>query len=233
VIENFNVTEESLTINHERFKETQNIIDTSIEDTDIVRLNIGGELMATLRSTLTCVANSTLARMFDGSWNQPLHYDRYGNIFLDFDPILFGHLLEQLRIMESNNSQVFHAPPSHSLVIPFKKMLEKLGLNPAQGTDSEIITLNVGGEIIMTYRTTLTQISDSKLAAIVSTNQSTIVDENGRIFLDLNPKLFRHLLSQLHSEPRTTIPCFDPPSIEEAEIFDSMLIELGLKGRYD
>jgi hypothetical protein len=57
-------------------------------------------------------------------WEQKLHRDPEGNIFLDFNPILFRHLLDQLQIIEIN----IHPPSQPSLVEPFKKMLRKLGL---------------------------------------------------------------------------------------------------------
>jgi hypothetical protein len=226
-IENLQLTEKPLSSDGKRNTAT------SVDDTDVLRLNVGGELMSTSRSTLTRVTNSTLAKIFDGSREHQLRIDRDGNIFLDFNPILFGHLLEQLRMMESDTPQVFYAPSSHSLIAPFNKMLQKLSLDPAPQSDENIITLNVGGEIIMTHRETLTQISDSKLAAIVSSNESVSVDASGHIFLDLNPELFRHLLDQLRLTQQTTIPSFDVPSIEETKAFNSMLISLGLKRKYN
>ncbi|CAF2598164.1 unnamed protein product [Rotaria sp. Silwood2] len=228
LLENRTVTE-SLLGDHEESKDSQRNILTFLDDTEIVRLNVGGELMSTSRSTLTRVINSTLARMFDGSPKYQLQFDRDGNVFLDFNPVLFHHLLEQLRMMENDDSQQFHAPSSQSLIAPFNKMLQKLGLDPAPRLDTDIIILNVGGEIIMTYRDTLIQLPDSKLATIVSSNESVSVDSSGHIFLDFNPRLFRHLLDQLRSRQKTTIHSFKAPSNEDTKAFNSMLISLGLK----
>ncbi|CAF4956977.1 unnamed protein product [Rotaria sp. Silwood1] len=167
--------------------------------------------------------------MFDGSWEYQLQLDREGNVFLDFNPILFRHLLEQLQMMETNDPQLFYPPSSNSLIAPFNKLLQKLGLNAAPRLDTDIIILNVGGEIIMTYRNTLTQLPDSKLAAIVSFNKSMSIDSSGYIFLDFNPRLFRHLLDQLRSRQKTTIPYFHAPTNEDTKAFNLMLISLGLK----
>jgi hypothetical protein len=54
----------------------------------IVNLNVGGEKMSTLRSTLTLAEGSLLATMFSGKWEHKLVKDTYGYIFLDYDPVV-------------------------------------------------------------------------------------------------------------------------------------------------
>ena len=53
---------------------------------------------------------------------------------------------------------------------------------------SEIVRLNVGGSIIKTKRSILNQIED-----VISEVRGA--DENGNIFLDLNPKYFGIVLN--------------------------------------
>ncbi|CAF3422308.1 unnamed protein product [Rotaria sp. Silwood2] len=67
----------------------------------------------------------------------------------------------------------------------------------------EVLLLNVGGELLMyATRDTLTYIPNTVLASIAISNPincSKLIqrDENGRIFLDVSPNLFKHALEQL------------------------------------
>ncbi|CAF1365184.1 unnamed protein product [Adineta steineri] len=63
----------------------------------IVHLNVGGERISTTRSTLTAAEGSLLAAMFSGRMDHKLSKDTSGCIFLDYDPVLFKCLLNQLR----------------------------------------------------------------------------------------------------------------------------------------
>ena len=64
---------------------------------DVIELNVGGEIMATTRSTLCQVEGSLLASMFSGRWEDKLSKDKQGNYFLDFDPAFFKPILSYLR----------------------------------------------------------------------------------------------------------------------------------------
>ncbi|KAG2435939.1 hypothetical protein HXX76_007134 [Chlamydomonas incerta] len=64
---------------------------------DVIRLNVGGTAMATSRRTLTLLPDSLLATMFSGDWDDHLARDPSGAVFLDYDPALFGALLNWLR----------------------------------------------------------------------------------------------------------------------------------------
>ncbi|EPS57124.1 hypothetical protein M569_17698, partial [Genlisea aurea] len=63
----------------------------------VIRLNVGGEIIMTTRQTLTKIPKSTLYFMFNGRWEQKLQIDQNGNIFFDFNPIIFRHLIDQLQ----------------------------------------------------------------------------------------------------------------------------------------
>ena len=127
--------------------------------------------------------------MFNDQWNNKLPRDKHGYIFLDFNPHLFQHLIEQLRLIEKNDELfTFYPPSSLSLVIPFEKMLRKLGINQIEKLKN-VIELNVGGEVLTTGEKIFTQISN------LTTNQ----------FVDSNPKLFRQLINQLRKEQEIDI----------------------------
>ncbi len=130
---------------------------------DVVQLNVGGEIMITTRETLTSIPKSILYLMFNGQWESKLPRDRNGNIFLDFNPILFHHLLDQLQTQDLKSKSInIHLPSQSSLVEPFKKMSKKLGLHQLLLSENKnVSTINVGGQMITTQRITFTQVSNS------------------------------------------------------------------------
>jgi sugar lactone lactonase YvrE len=148
---------------------------------------------------------SILAIMFNGQWEDQLNRDQQGNIFLDFNPILFQHLLEQLRFIENKETIQFYPPPSSSLlVIPFEKMLRKLRLMQSQ-TFKDVRQLNVGGEILTTGQKIFNQISN------LTTD----------LFIDSDPKVFRRLINQLREEREIDV---EPVTTEENELSTSTFI---------
>jgi hypothetical protein len=64
---------------------------------EIIKLNVGGQLFTTTRATLCAEAGSMLAAKFDpeSKFAPPKEID--GAVFLDRDPITFGHVLSYLR----------------------------------------------------------------------------------------------------------------------------------------
>ena len=71
-------------------------ITRNIDEIDVIHLNIGGEVLATTRQTLTLLPKSLFSILFNGRWEQRLHIDDDGNIFFDFNSIIFQYLLDQL-----------------------------------------------------------------------------------------------------------------------------------------
>lgn len=63
---------------------------------DVLHLNVGGELCCTLRSTLCCVPHSMLASKFSGRWDDALEKDRDGNFFVDQPMELFRPMLNHM-----------------------------------------------------------------------------------------------------------------------------------------
>lgn len=115
-------------------KESAEEIDTSIASSDdVIELNIGGQKMTTLRSTLTIVPNSKLARMF--SKDHPgtnLLTDKQGAVFFDYNPVYFNYLLDQLRAIKRMPKKPGHLiqfqAPYVSSQLNFTHMLADLGL---------------------------------------------------------------------------------------------------------
>ena len=205
-------------------------LEDSITMTDVIRFNVGGEIMMTTRKSLMVMSRSTLAKIFNGRWEEKLSHDVDTNIFLDFNPTLFRHLLEQLRQTERNPS--FHFTPPHSsssfAVRSFNRMLKIFGLDRSQSSSNEIIVMNVGGDHIVTRQKTLN--SSQSTALISQPSQRRITNDvrrNGH-FIDADPWLFRYLLGQLR-EHKNRIPLyFDVLSSGQMKSMNRMLKNFGL-----
>jgi hypothetical protein len=197
---------------------------------EVIRLNVGGQIIITHRETLTKVPNSMLAKAFDGSYQNDLQRDYDGSYFLDYNPVLFSHLLDQLRVLKNNESVVFRPPLSSLSSKPFNQMLQDLGLPLTQRSENDVIALNVGGEKIVTLRKTLTRVPDSNLALLAS-NSKVNRDRLGRPFLDYNPILFRHLLNQLREGKQINDNSLKAPANESQDAFNAMLNDLGVPSK--
>lgn len=71
--------------------------------------------------------------------------------------------------------------------------------SPPQRTGTDIINLNVGGQRFSTSRQTLTQVQDTFFTGLLSGRIQTSRDEQGAIFIDRDPDLFRLILSYLRN----------------------------------
>lgn len=105
---------------------------------------------------------------------------------------------------------------------------------------NRVLHLNVGGELIYATRETLTYIPNTILASIFTNsniNQSNLIerDNNGKIFLDFPPTLFKHALEQIrrwkNRANRSADQQIKPPSWNVKKEFDEMLVALGF-GKY-
>jgi hypothetical protein len=203
-------------------------IPKSVDHIDVFQLNVGGEIITTTRQTLTKIPKSILSLLFYGRWDHKLQRDPEGNIFLDFNPILFRHLLDQLQIIEINNSINIYPPSQPSLVEPFEKMLRKLGLHQSLSSEKKnVITFNVGGQTITTQRTTFTEISNSTFNTIVPHSKMVNFNNQNDVFVDYNPKLFQHLINQLRKRSFKNIS-YPALSLHEEKSFKIMLNDLSI-----
>jgi hypothetical protein len=75
--------------------------DMPADDDDIIELNVGGQKISTLRSTLTAVPNSKLALIFTkNNTDVEQSRDKEVTVFVDYNPVQFNYLLDQLRIIK-------------------------------------------------------------------------------------------------------------------------------------
>lgn len=217
--------ENALKLDRKRLEDDKEIT-TPIHPTDLIELNVGGEMIATTRQTMTKIHQSILFNLFNGRWEHRLSIDYERNIRFDFDPMLFRHLLDQLQTFDTNNSQEFRSPSQPTLVKPFKKMLRKLGLDQLLSSEKNLITFDVGGQSITNRRTTLTAASKLDFDSMVSSPTTINFNNPNDMFLDYDPKLFRHLIDQLRGELYTNISYLGSTSIAEKLSFNRMLIDL-------
>ncbi|CAF4214695.1 unnamed protein product, partial [Adineta steineri] len=103
---------------------------------------------------------------------------------------------------------------------------EEFGLPLPKQSPNDIISLNVGGEKIVTLRKTLTSVPNSKLARLISSTKGTKYDQLGQPFLDYNPKLFQHLLDQLRQGKNLKNKDLNLLSNENQDAFQAMLSDL-------
>ncbi|XP_035663809.1 BTB/POZ domain-containing protein kctd15-like isoform X2 [Branchiostoma floridae] len=62
-----------------------------------------------------------------------------------------------------------------------------------------VVSLNVGGHIYTTARSTLTRFRDSMLGAMFGGDFDALRDDQGRYFIDRNGRLFQHVLNFLRT----------------------------------
>ena len=114
-----------------------------------------------------------------------------------------------------------------------KDEVEKRRIEAVTAKASDIIKLNVGGEKLTTKRSTLCQIEGSLLASMFSGRWESNLerDEDGRVFLDFNPKFFILILDYLRAKLIETPgrPVLLPRvGAEEMDNFRSLLDYFGL-----
>ncbi|UJR32815.1 hypothetical protein I4U23_020277 [Adineta vaga] len=200
----------------------ENDQERSIENLDVISLNVGGQIIMTTRQTLTRISQSTLALMFKDQWQSRLPTDRNGNIFLDYNPIVFRHLLDQLQLSDTKE---FYPPLESSLVEPFKKMLRKLGLYEFINlSEKNTVRINMGGQIFTHQRTTFTQMSNATFHMTALPFQRIDSD----IFIDSDPKLLQHLIEQLREVTIRNPSYLKIPSSKETSSFKKMLSDLNV-----
>jgi hypothetical protein len=116
---------------------TSTAVDKNVQGSlsdDIIELNIGGQKMTTLRSTLTAIPNSKLALMFSkNNTKNTLQTDKQGAVFFDYNPIYFNYLLDQLRTIKRMTKKYGYqlqlsSPPFISSQVNFTQMLADFGL---------------------------------------------------------------------------------------------------------
>ncbi|CAF1323527.1 unnamed protein product [Rotaria magnacalcarata] len=151
---------------------------------DIIELNIGGQKMTTLRSTLTAIPNCKLAFMFSKeNAKNMLPVDREGAVFFDYNPIYFNHLLDQLRLIKRMPKvygyQLRFSPPFLSAYVNFTHMLTDLGLTrkfDIQSFTSEDFRLLLEEENLMNRNFRVFLLADHFLSPMEGTHANLSVN---------------------------------------------------------
>jgi hypothetical protein len=100
--------------------------------------------------------------------------------------------------------------------------IRQMELEINQKPDNEIITLNVGGELMQTFKFTLLLSKYFKSKFEHWDKETTTSSERKPIFLDFDPKIFRHVLNMLR-DPEYEIP---PKKFEHVK---KMALHFGFK----
>jgi len=95
-------------------KERQVMQDLNVQEGDVIKINAGGTVFQTARSTLCLVPDSMLAAMFSGRWEKGLKRDADGVPFIDVSPTVFEMVLSHLRAMafKGQNVSFPEVPPT-------------------------------------------------------------------------------------------------------------------------
>ncbi|CAF3852858.1 unnamed protein product [Rotaria sp. Silwood2] len=115
------------------YSETE-IHNSSSSSDDIIELNVSGEKISTLRSTLTAIPKSKLALIFAKD-NQSIMQskDKQNRIFFDYNSVQFKYLLDQLRMKkrtpEIPPDEITFQAPNQDIQTNFSYMIADLGLN--------------------------------------------------------------------------------------------------------
>jgi hypothetical protein len=114
---------------------------------------------------------------------------------------------------------------------------DKKEIDKPESSLDDVIELNVGGQRITTYRSTLTAVPNSKLALLFTKDYKNITKSTSKgtpiYFFDYNPAQFEYLLDQLRAIKRMPqTPLYElnivAPMIDVRFNFSDMLFELGL-----
>jgi hypothetical protein len=108
-------------------------------------------------------------------------------------------------------------------------MLRKLGLQQSLSSEKKnVITFNVGGQMITNQRTTFTQVPNSTFDTIVPPTKMMNLNNESDIFVDYDPKLFQHLINQLRKNSFRNISYPELSLHEEKISFKKMLSDLNI-----
>ncbi|XP_066305221.1 BTB/POZ domain-containing protein KCTD19-like [Branchiostoma lanceolatum] len=192
----------------------------------IVYLNVGGHFYTTTIGTLARYPDSKLGKEFRDEVRQntydtydclPVLWDDRGRFFIDRDGMVFRHVLNFLRLGElvvPDGFRELRLLEKEAEFYKIKGLIRAvrvtMGKDPggdehnAYGYDpwsiaDSVVSLNVGGHIYTTARSTLTRYPDSMLGAMFGGDLRTLQDDQGRYFIDRNGRLFEHVLNFLRT----------------------------------
>merc|ERR1719433_163866 len=104
-------------------------------------------------------------------------------------------------LIEANNVKIEEVSKLTQEVAQLQTLKQDLEcMMPLEGINDGPVSIDVGGRIFKTYRSTLTQFENSVLAVMVSSKWSEgIQQSDGSFFLDMDPDVFDEILSFLRA----------------------------------
>lgn len=108
------------------------LLEPRTRQSDVVTINVGGQLYTVKRETLCVCRGSFLSELFSGKWEQELQRDSKGNPFLDVDPSIFEIILAWLRDCKIETPDRPAATPTvpRQDLEHFQATVDYLGLRP-------------------------------------------------------------------------------------------------------
>jgi len=99
--------------------EKEAMMKAGITESDLLSINVGGQIFAVKRSTLLMAPEgSLLSLMFSGRWDASISRDAEGRMFLDMSPPVFSSILSYLRAMR------LECPAKKRRSLPIDQMYE-------------------------------------------------------------------------------------------------------------
>eukprot|EP00957_Ditylum_brightwellii_P180418 13743452-Ditylum_brightwellii.AAC.1 len=78
-----NINREFEELEHKKAKIAAEHGDQTVNEDDIIVINVGGKVITASRETLTYQTGTILEALFSGRWDKEIQRDRLGHIFLD------------------------------------------------------------------------------------------------------------------------------------------------------
>ena len=171
----------------------------------MIKLNVGGKLFVTSKTTLAFDKNSVLWLMIqdDGeAWVESAK-DENGYFFIDRDPTYFHIILNFLR----NGKLVIDKDPLivAQLILEaeyynIQGLLEILSnIDEAEDDQESVITINVGGTFFKTTKETLLKAGPDSILCRMLTEKGLVKRTCGAYFIDRDPKYFAVILNVLRN----------------------------------
>lgn len=142
---------------------------------DIIILNVGGTIFRSTKSTLE------ISKYFEAMLNGNFKLNK-DEVFIDRDPELFGYILSYLRNKDINQFNKYYEKRSD--------LEGELQFYCLDIENNEIVTINVGGTIFKTTRSTLEPLLYF---------QNCMDNKNVNVFIDRDPELFGYILNYLRN----------------------------------
>ncbi|CAF4771602.1 unnamed protein product [Rotaria sp. Silwood1] len=132
----------------------------------IIHFNVGGKKLSTSRKILTMIEDTLLSTIISDECNKRLVKDIDGAFFLDYDPVLFKHLINQLRYWSLNPlaTRVFSLPIENKN--EFISLVRSLKFDERYLTDTFSENVNSNVKVIDNQRLCVKTSEDQHLAYV-------------------------------------------------------------------